>query len=161
MGGDRIKPAALVALVATAAVLGAFGAPAAAAATTTTVDCSSTNPLGTSTTDSSQDLQDVLSADDSSTGDTVIIDGLCTGSFDLPIDASQFTLEGAQGTPSGFDGQGSQQQDSMLYGDDTIDGLTLASLVFQNAVAPVDTGDLETSAPDPLNRPGFYRDSVV
>jgi hypothetical protein len=104
----------------------------ATAAQTTTVQCSSGNPAGT------PDLQSTLSG--VGAGDTVIIDGLCTGHFSLDTSVGGVTLEGAPGTLSGFDGQGVAQAGALLSvqlnnpspGDTT----TLANLTFENAVTP-------------------------
>lgn len=112
--------------------LGAAGASAA----TTTVDCSSSNPLGTSVSNPADDLQDVLNG--AASGDTVIIDGLCTGTFTLP-EETPLTVEGASGTTSGFDGQDGDLSGPMLYGNE-LDEVTLQDLTFENAYTPTSDG---------------------
>jgi hypothetical protein len=73
-------------------------------------------------------FQDDLNSAGASAGSTVILDGLCIGSYALP-DNSAFTLEGAPGTTSGFDGDALSV--AQLTGG--VESMTLEHLSFENA----------------------------
>jgi len=132
----RRAPHLIVLLAALAGVLVLTSTSAQAGGTTTTVYCTGA-PGGTAT--GSPGLQTTL--DNVSNGDTVIIDGLCTGSFELPASFNGFdggfTLEGEPGTTSGFDGQGTDQGGPLLWGtvgDDVGANTMIENLTFENAV---------------------------
>lgn len=105
--------------------------PAAADPTTFNCTDNAVNDVG---------LQTDLTA--ATSGETIVIDGLCAGSFTLPSN-TPLTLEGATGTTSGFDGQGVQQTDSLLSGT-SLDDVTLQDLTFENAVTSAVADDPST-----------------
>jgi hypothetical protein len=125
MGGDRRSRSVLVRVAlggvcAAAALLGPGVVQASAA--TTPVDCTSV-PTG------SPDLQTTLN--DAASGDTIVINGFCTGTFTLPS-MTPLTIEGATGTTSGFDGQDDSASAPMLSGE-SLDDVTIQNLTFENA----------------------------
>jgi hypothetical protein len=73
-------------------------------------------------------FQDDLNSAGASAGNTVILSGMCIGSYTLP-DNSAFTLEGAPGTTSGFDGDALSV--AQLTGG--VESMTLEHLSFENA----------------------------
>jgi hypothetical protein len=118
---------------------GAAAAPALA--TTTTVTCSSSDQAGTPS------LASTLSG--IRTGDTVIINGFCSGTFSFPTgsaSAGGYTIEGAAGTTSGFDGLNTARSQALLGGEIQENSpsapVTLSNLTFQNA--PSSSGDPST-----------------
>ena len=72
--------------------------------------------------------------DTAGSGATVVLDGMCTGSYTLPADAA-FTLEGAPGTTSGFDGDGASAVNPLLatIGSEEAGAVTISHLTFQHA----------------------------
>ncbi len=99
------------------AVLAALGAVPASAATPTTA-CSG--------------LQAALN-DAASSGGTIVLSGMCTGSYTLPS-GSAFTLEGAPGTPSGFDGEAGVTGPLLgTTGTEEAGAMTLSHLTFEHA----------------------------
>ncbi len=128
--------------------------------TTIDVTCSSTTPLGTSTTGGITDLQDALTFGGSNPGTVVVITGFCQGSFYLP-GGSAFTLEGAGAgttdTGTGSDGlsgfTGWYQNDPgqpapvaqdyafLRNGKGAVDGMTLENLTFEYGVTPNNRDD--------------------
>jgi hypothetical protein len=132
-GNTRTRLAGGAGAIAFAALLLVAAPPAGA--TTTTVQCSAGTPAG------SPSLATTLSHVHS--GDTVIIDGLCTGDFSLPSSSNApggYTIEGTPGTASGFDGQGTSQGGALLSGtvqsSSPSGAVTLSDLTFENAVSP-------------------------
>jgi hypothetical protein len=116
--------------IGTIAFLGAAAPPALA--TTTTVTCSSGDPTGTPS------LAGALSA--IHTGDTVVISGFCSGTFSFPTSAASaggYTIEGAPGTTSGFDGENTARAQALLGGEIQENSpsapVMLSNLTFQNA----------------------------
>jgi hypothetical protein len=97
------------------AVIGALSAPAASA-TTFTPTCAN--------------LQSTLNGA-TGAGDTVILSGLCSGSFTLPATTNNLTIQGAATGVNGFDGGGVTSAPA-LSSNIGVNGLTLRNLVFQN-----------------------------
>ncbi|MGA2469806.1 MAG: fibronectin type III domain-containing protein [Solirubrobacteraceae bacterium] len=121
-----------------------------ASGTTVTVTCSADNPGGTTTTTVSgvTDLQSALDASGPSgdnTGGTVIVDGLCSGTFLLPYHAA-FTLAGETGTTSGFDGQNGDfgEGPGTLLTGWSVGAMTISNLLFEGGTS-APSGASETS----------------
>jgi hypothetical protein len=138
-GAHTIRRASVsrrAAAVAFAALLALAVGAGSASAATTTVTCSSGNPTGTSSP-GGYTLQQVFT-NHVAAGDTVVIDGLCTGAFTLPTVHGGYTVEGAAGTTSGFNGENATHSGALLSG--TIDNTsaavatTIENLTFENAL---------------------------
>ena len=100
-----------------AAIVVAFGVCAGAASAGAATGCAG--------------LQAALDAAGSN-GTTVVLDGMCTGSYTLPA-SSTFTLEGAPGTTSGFDGTGATSPLLGNFASTEASAMTLSHLTFQHA----------------------------
>ncbi|MGA2471145.1 MAG: hypothetical protein ABSG64_10690 [Solirubrobacteraceae bacterium] len=89
-------------------------------------------PAGAAThTATCANLQARLNA--ASAGETLILRGSCSGSYTLPSGAA-FTLEGATGTPSGFDGTGLTDTPELTSAAGSgVGAMTLSHLSFANA----------------------------
>jgi hypothetical protein len=101
------------------AVLAAFGC-AASAASAATVQATCAN------------FGSTLAAAAGTSGETIVLTGMCTGSnahFTIPSTATGLTIEGAATGTNGFDGAG--LTNSAINGSN-MDGLTLRNLTFQN-----------------------------
>ncbi len=115
-----------------------------ASATTTTITCSGSY---------SSALQTALSGVHD--GDTIIIDGLCSGSYKLPDYPRNnfvggFTLEGEPGTTSGFSGNTGGPTTGPLLGgyvegNSATEPTTFENLVFENATTPGGSPDFGNS----------------
>ncbi len=107
-----------------------------ASAATTTVNCSSGDPAGTSSP-GGYTLQQVFNSHVAA-GDTVVIDGFCTGAFQMPSQSGGYTIEGAPGTTSGFNGENASHGGPLLNGTITNSSAgvatTLENLTFENAL---------------------------
>ncbi|MGH2876944.1 MAG: hypothetical protein ACRDLV_11895, partial [Solirubrobacteraceae bacterium] len=117
MGSGRLDGARrfLGALVLVGAVLGASAGGATAASSTLTATCST--------------FGSVLSG--ASSGDTIVLTGMCPSpdnSFTLP-GVTGLTIEGASSGTNGFDGTGAS---SGALSGNSINGLTLSGLTFEN-----------------------------
>jgi hypothetical protein len=99
-----------------AAIVAAFGASAGAASAGAATGCAG--------------LQVAL--DTAGSGATVVLDGMCTGSYTLPAGAT-FTLEGAPGTTSGFDGTGATSPLLGNFASTEAGAMTLSYLTFEHA----------------------------
>jgi hypothetical protein len=99
-----------------AAIVAAFGASAGVASAGAATGCTG--------------LQAAL--EHAGSGATVVLDGMCTGSYTLPANAA-FTLEGASGTPSGFDGTGAIAPLLGNLASTESGAMTLSHLTFEHA----------------------------
>jgi hypothetical protein len=98
-------------------IVAAFGAGAGAASAGAATGCTG--------------LQAAL--EHAGSGATVVLDGMCTGSYTLPANAT-FTLEGAPGTTSGFEGNGASVKPLLGNLASTEAGaMTLSHLTFEHA----------------------------
>ncbi len=70
--------------------------------------------------------------DTAGSGATVVLDGMCTGSYTLPAGAT-FTLEGAPDTTSGFDGAGAVNPLLGTIGSEEAGAVTINHLTFEHA----------------------------
>lgn len=120
MSASRIRIRALQALAATALTL-ALGATEA----TATV-------LPASCTTLQAQLEAASKDPGGGSSDTVVLSGMCEGSYVLSA-GSAFTLEGAPGTSSGFDGKGLSAPQLASAGFESVGGMTLAGLNFEHA----------------------------
>jgi hypothetical protein len=108
-------PATRIALA--AGIVAAFGASAGVASAGAATGCAG--------------LQAAL--EHAGSGATVVLDGMCTGSYTLPPNAT-FTLEGAPGTTSGFEGNGASVKPLLGNLASTEAGaMTLSHLTFEHA----------------------------
>jgi hypothetical protein len=117
MEAIRMSFARATRIVLTAVIVAAIGASPGAASAGAATGCGA-------------ELQTAL--DSAGSGATVVLDGMCTGSYTLRAGAT-FTLEGAPGTTSGFDGTGATSPLLGNLASTEAGAMTLSHLTFEHA----------------------------